>query len=75
MAHEFSDATRRAPEDPEFTKAEAAEYRGVSQRTIDTWIARGYLRAYRLRGSRLIRIRKSDLDAMLVEIEASDGAA
>ena len=47
------------------SQAEAAEYLGVSTRTIRSYIARGILRANRIRGSRLIRIDSADLDALV----------
>jgi excisionase family DNA binding protein len=45
---------------------EAAEYLGVSQRTIRNMLCDGRLKAYRL-GDRIVRIRKSDIDAALEE--------
>lgn len=44
---------------------EAAEYLGVSERTIRNYIARGDLPGHRVKGSRLVRIRRADLDALL----------
>jgi excisionase family DNA binding protein len=43
---------------------EAAEYLNTSTKFIRRRIADGSLPAYRLRGSRLIRIRREDLDAL-----------
>lgn len=48
-----------------FSQQEAAEYLGVTDRTIRAYIARGDLPAHRVRGSRLIRIDEADLDALL----------
>jgi excisionase family DNA binding protein len=47
------------------SQAEAAEYLGVSTRTIRAYIARGVLKANRIRGSRLIRIDAAELDALV----------
>jgi len=44
--------------------AAAAELLGVSTKFIRRRIADGSLKAYRLRGSRLIRIDVADLDAL-----------
>lgn len=57
------------------SKTEAAKHAKVDERTIRNYIARGDLKAYRPKGSRLIRIDVNDLDALMVEIPASDGAA
>lgn len=46
-------------------QAEAAEYLGVTDRTIRNYIARGLLPANRIQGSRLLRIAQDDLDALL----------
>lgn len=42
---------------------EAAQYVGVSERTIRNWIATGILPAYRY-GPRVVRINPGDLDAL-----------
>lgn len=55
------------------SQQEAAEYLGVTDRTIRTYIARGALPACRIRGSRAIRIAQADLDALLQPIPAVDG--
>jgi excisionase family DNA binding protein len=52
-------------------QAEAAEYLGVTDRSIRNYIARGVLPGSRLRGSRLVRIDQADLDAMLRPIDAA----
>lgn len=59
------------------TQQEAAEYLGVTDRTIRNYIARGFLSAQRVRGSRLIRIDVADLDALLKPVPSakSDGGA
>ncbi len=56
-------------------QAQAAEYIGVTERTIRAYIARGTLPARRIKGSRLIRISTADLDAMLRPIPAAGGDA
>ena len=55
------------------TEADAAEQLKVTPRTVRSYIARGLLPASRIRGSRLIRIRQSDVDAMLRPIPTSGG--
>jgi excisionase family DNA binding protein len=67
--------TASAVIDPWFNQEASAEYLGVTDRTIRNYIARGVLPASRVRGSRLIRIRKSDLDAMLHPVPTSGGQA
>lgn len=42
----------------------AAEYLGVTERTIRNYVSRGQLRAYRV-GGRLVRVDLNELDAML----------
>ena len=51
-------------------QAQAAEYLGVTDRTVRAYIARGVLPASRIKGSRLIRINSDDLDALLRPIPA-----
>ena len=53
------------------SQREAAEYLGVTERTIRAYIARGDLPARRIQGSRLVRIRESDLDALLRPIPSA----
>lgn len=57
------------------TQSQAAEYIGVTDRTIRAYIARGTLPARRIKGSRLVRIRRSDLDELLRPIPSAGGAA
>lgn len=57
------------------TRKQAAEYLQVTPRTIDRWMAKGRLRYHRIAGSGRRRIRREDLDAMLVPGEAgAEGA-
>ncbi len=57
------------------SQAEAAEYLGVTDRTVRNYIARGNLRGYRVRGSRLIRIDRHELDTLLRPIPSAGGVA
>lgn len=57
--------TQTAPPRRWLSQAEAAEYIGVAERTIRHYVAQGRLRAYRIDGSRLIRIDLNELDALL----------
>jgi excisionase family DNA binding protein len=50
------------------SQAEAAEYLGISDRTIRAYIAAGTLRAHRIKGSRLIRLNADDVASLLCEI-------
>jgi excisionase family DNA binding protein len=50
------------------SQAEAAKYLAVTDRTIRNYIARGDLPGHRVRGSRLVRIDRSDLDKLLSPI-------
>jgi len=50
----------RVPQN-DFTIAQAARHKGVSQKTIRRWIASGILPAYRV-GPRVVRIKADDLD-------------
>jgi excisionase family DNA binding protein len=54
----------------------AAEYAGVSTKTIRRWISAGIITGYRM-GPRLIRIDLNEIDAMLRPIPAAEppGAA
>jgi excisionase family DNA binding protein len=53
---------------------EAAAYVGTSTRTITRLVVAGDLKAYRF-GQRLIRLRLSDLDALLVPVIDGGDAA
>lgn len=56
-----------APLPAYMTLEELAEYMKVTPRAARTWIADGKLPAYRL-GSRRIRIRVADVEALLTPI-------
>lgn len=63
---------KEVPVGPWLSQAEAAEYLGVTDRTIRNYIARGDLPGYRVRGSRLVRLRLSDVDALLRPIPTGE---
>jgi excisionase family DNA binding protein len=50
------------------TQEDAAYYLRVSPRTIRSYVARGLLRAYRIKGSRLIRISSSELEDLVLPV-------
>jgi excisionase family DNA binding protein len=50
----------------------AAEYLGVTERTIRNYVSRGQLRAYRV-GGRLVRVDQADLDELLRPIPTAGG--
>lgn len=54
------------------TQAEAADYLGVTERTIRRYIAEGQLRGYRL-GRRALRLDQADVDALLRPIPTTGG--
>jgi excisionase family DNA binding protein len=62
-------ATQRRPEF--MTLEAAAEWLDVHPRSIRRWIARGELPGYRL-GSRALRVRVRDLEALIRRIPTSD---
>lgn len=61
----------RLTQDQWLNQTEAAEYIGVTDRTIRAYVARGVLPGYRPRGSRLIRFRVSDLDDLMRPIPSA----
>lgn len=60
----MSTAQLTTPPPAWLAQAEAAEYLGITDRTLRRWVASGQLPAYRL-GVRLLRFKQSDLDALL----------
>lgn len=54
------------------SQTEAAEYLGITDRTLRRMIAAGKLPAYRL-GPRLLRIDVADLDALLRPVPVGGG--
>jgi excisionase family DNA binding protein len=54
------------------SRAHAAAYAGISERTLDDLINKGELRAYRL-GPKMIRIDLGDLDALMVPLDGPAG--
>ena len=61
-------ASQHEPDRQWMNQAEAAEYLGVTDRTIRAYIARADLPARRIKGSRLVRVAKDDLDRLLEPI-------
>lgn len=55
------------------TQKQAADEAKCSERTVRNWIATGRLPAYRPKGSRLIRISRDDLDALMVRVPTTGG--
>lgn len=56
------------------SQAQAAEYLGVTERTIRNYVSRGMLRGYRV-GGRLVRIDQADVEQLLRPIPTAGGAA
>lgn len=67
---------RRPPEsaggDELLTPEDVADYLKVHVETVRLWIRSGRLPAYRLGGLRALRIRRSDVDALLLPVESGD---
>lgn len=57
------------------SQADAAEYLGVTDRTIRNYIRSGALTGRRLPGSRLIRLDRHELDAALRPVPTAGGAS
>lgn len=51
-----------------------AENCAVHERTVRRWIAQGHVTAYRLPGSRLIRVDAAEIDKLLRPIPAGGAA-
>lgn len=52
---------------PDMTIQAVADYLGITHKTVRNMVADGRLRAYKL-GDRIIRFRRSDVDAALQKI-------
>ncbi len=69
MRNAATDQARTGVSAPDLlTKQQAAEYLQVSLPTINSYLRRGLLRAYKLPGGRLVRIKREDLLALLEEM-------
>ncbi len=66
------DEPRPASGERLYSTEEAAAYFNVHIQTVRVWIRSGKLPAFRLAGQKAIRIRESDLTAVLEPIEPSD---
>jgi excisionase family DNA binding protein len=55
---------------PDMSIKDVAEYLGVTKRTVNSMVADGRLTAYKL-GYRIIRFRRSEIDASLQPVETS----
>ncbi|OIQ84050.1 helix-turn-helix domain protein [mine drainage metagenome] len=53
-----------------WTLGQAADYIGLTERSLRRYIADGDLPAYRLAGKKQIRVRRSDVEALLKPIPA-----
>jgi excisionase family DNA binding protein len=69
MAH-HGEGEHRNGRPAHYKVSAAAEYAGVEQKTIYRAINRGDLHAYRPRGTRVILVAASDLDAWLMPVPA-----
>ena len=58
-----------------YSQQQAAEYLGVTDRTVRNYIRRGILPASRVRGGRTIRIDVADLDALMRPVPTTGPAA
>lgn len=65
-------STKTLPTRRWFTQAEAADYYGVTDRTIRNMIRRGELRGYRLGRSRMVRLDRQELEKLVRPIPAAD---
>jgi len=55
------------------SQAQAADYLGVTDRTVRNYIARGNLAGHRVRGSPLVRVDRAELDALMRSIPSAGG--
>lgn len=51
-----------------FDRHQAAAYLGCSEKTIRNYVASGVLPAYRVRGGRFLRFKRSDVEGLLVRV-------
>lgn len=65
--------TRTDGLEPLYSPEEIADYLGVHVQTVRAWVRSGQLPARRIFGQRSLRIRKSDLDAVLMPVSAPNG--
>jgi excisionase family DNA binding protein len=70
-ADAMRELVRPAARDEPFSTRAAASYAGVSEPTIRAWAASGQLRT--VRAGRVIKVRRSDLDAFLARSTPRDG--
>ncbi|CCH77731.1 putative phage excisionase [Nostocoides japonicum T1-X7] len=68
----LSTSNRAAPSSY-LSLGEVAAELGITDRTVRNYVARGVLPAHRIKGSRLIRVRRSDVDALLQPVPVTDG--
>ena len=54
-----------APRHEYLTRAESADYLGISLRTLERWLSDGVVQGRRAPGTRTVRIRRADLDAIM----------
>ncbi|MEZ4493882.1 MAG: helix-turn-helix domain-containing protein [Dehalococcoidia bacterium] len=67
-------AQPESPVEKLYSPEEAADYLGVHVKTVRGWIRDGRLRASRLAGQRALRIRSSDLQAVLEPLQPGEQA-
>ena len=75
MAHPRGIAAIKADYDQLISLQAAASRLSVDKRTIRRRIADGVLPAYTVAGTRTVRVRESDVEALLQPIPTVDGAA
>jgi excisionase family DNA binding protein len=70
--HARSPRPSRPVEERLYSPEEAAVYLGIRVETVRAWIRSGRLRASRLAGQRVLRIRASDLEAVLEPVQPTE---
>lgn len=68
----LSRAQQASPVEQLYSPEEAAGYLGVHVKTVRSWIRDGRLKASRLAGQRALRIKASDLQAVLEPLEPGE---